>query len=99
MTGRDSKGKVKTQSREVTAGDVMTISVPDVTKYGYRFVEWETVPKDLEYKNGYGKDTIKTSFVMPEEDLSMTAKYDEILVETINLRTKILFCRKTGLIG
>lgn len=94
VTGRDSKGKVKTQSREVTAGDVMTISVPDVTKYGYRFVEWETVPKDLEYKNGYGKDTIKTSFVMPEEDLSMTAKYDEILVETINLRTKNIVLQK-----
>lgn len=94
VTGRDSKGKVKTQSREVAAGDVMTISVPDVTKYGYRFVEWETVPKNLEYKDGYGKDTIKTSFVMPEEDLSMTAKYDEILVETINLRTKNIVLQK-----
>ena len=94
VTGRDSKGKVKTQSREVTAGDVMTISVPDVTKYGYRFVEWETVPKNLEYKDGYGKDTIKTSFVMPDEDLSMTAKYDEILVETINIRTKNIVLQK-----
>ena len=84
VVGRNSSGVLTTQQRTVTAGDVITISVPDVERYGYAFTGW-TSSVSVDYESGYGSDDIRTAFIMPDSDLTMTAGYDEIEVESISL--------------
>lgn len=84
VTGRTSSGLLTTQKKTVTGGQSMTISVPDVEDHGYRFTGWTSSVK-LEYVDGYDENDIRTTFIMPDSDLQMTATYEEILPESISL--------------
>ena len=84
VTGRTSSGLLTTQKKTVTSGQSMTISVPDVEDHGYRFTGWTSSVK-LEYVDGYDEKDIRTTFIMPDSDLHMTANYEEILPESISL--------------
>lgn len=86
VTGRNSSGELLTQDKKVMGGDTITISVPSPEKYGYKFKRWEPSVK-LEYTDGYSDTDIRTSFLMPDEDLAMTATYSEIKVESIEMGT------------
>lgn len=86
VTGRNTSGTVKTQDKKVTAGDSITISVPNVESYGYKFEKWVSDPADITYTDGYSSSSIKTSFLMPDCNLSMTANYTEIKVESVVLK-------------
>lgn len=84
VVGRNSSGILTTQKKTVTSGESITISVPNVEKYGYRFTGW-TPSVSVTYDSGYGSSDIRTSFVMPDRDVTMTANYEEITVDSISL--------------
>lgn len=84
VVGRNSSGVLTTQRKTVTSGDVITISVPDVKKYGYQFKGWSS-SVSINYESGYSADSIRTAFIMPDRDLTMTAQYEEIEIESISL--------------
>lgn len=88
VTGRNTAGVVKTQDKIVTAGEEITISVPNIEKYGYKFDKWLDRPAGITYVDGYDNSSIKTRFVMPDCDLSMEATYKEIVVESIKLKNE-----------
>ena len=87
VVGRNSSGVLTTQKKTVTAGESITISVPDVEKYGYRFTGWDP-SVTVTFDSGYRADDIKVSFTMPDSNLTMTAQYEEIKVESVSLNTK-----------
>lgn len=86
VTARNTSGEIRTQNKAVTAGDTITISVPSVEKYGYKFDKWIPSPEELTWADGYGASSIRTSFVMPEHDLTIRATYKDIEVESIKLK-------------
>ena len=92
---KDSVTKDVTGAGEYYQNDVVTLTAPEQTESGYKFLKWE-FSTDITIMDGKQPTSPQVSFSMPEKDVIAMAYYEEIKVNAIILDKSSVTLNKAG---